>query len=130
MSHHCLYDFFASLSVPDEPWQEIMMDFIVELPPNKHKSNVYDSILVMMNQYIKMIQYLSTNAIIKSHELNDLLMKEVFFCGSDASMSIISDRDSVFISDYWSELCYHMKIKQQLSTIFHLQTNDQTEQQN
>ena len=88
------------------------MDFIVGLPPNKHKGNVYDSILVMMDQYIKMIQYLSTNAIIKFHKLGDLLMEEVVLCDSDASMGIVSDRDSVFISDYWSELCYYMKIKQ------------------
>ena len=47
-----------------------------------------------------MIQYLSINAIIKFHKLGNLLMKEVFFYDSDASMSIISDRDFIFISDY------------------------------
>ena len=76
------------------------MDFIVELLPSRHKSNVYDSILMMVNQYIKMIQYLSTNVTIKFYELDDLLMKEIFLCGSDTFMSIVSDRDSVFISDY------------------------------
>ena len=88
------------------------MDFIVELPFSKHKGNVYDSILMVMDWYIKMIQYLSINAIIKFHELGDLLMEEVFLCDSDAPMGIVSDRGPVFISDYWSELCYHMKIKQ------------------
>ena len=57
-------------------------------------------------------------------------MEEIFLCGSGTPMGIISDRGPVFISDYWSELCYHMKIKQQLSTAFHPQTDDQTEQQN
>ena len=106
------------------------MDFIVKLPPSKHKGNVYDSILMMMNQYTKMIWYLSTNVTIKSHKLGDLLMEKVFLHNPDTSMSIVSDRGSVFISDYWSELCYHMKIKQWLSTAFHSQTDDQTEQQN
>ena len=103
------------------------MDFIVELLPSKHKSNVYDSILVMVNQYIKMVWYLSTNAIIKSYKLDDLLIKEVFFYDSDAFMGIISDRGPVFINDYWSELCYYMKIKQWLSTAFHSQTDNQME---
>ena len=76
------------------------MDFIVELPFSKHKSNVYDSILVVMDWYIKMVQYLSINAIIKFYELNDLLMKEVFLHDSDTSIGIVSNRDSVFISDY------------------------------
>ena len=129
-SHHHPYSSLASLPVPDEPWQEITMDFIVELPPSKHKGNVYNSILVMVNWYTKMVQYLPTNAIIKSHKLGDLLMEEVFLHDSDASMGIVSDRGSVFTSDYWSELCYYMKIKQQLSTAFHSQTDDQTEQQN
>ena len=128
MSHHHLYNFFALLPVSDESWQEIMMDFIIKLLPSKHKSNVYNFILVMMNWYIKMIWYLLINIIIKFHKLSDLLMEEIFFCGSDALMGIISDRDSVFISDYWSELCYHMKIKQWLNTTFHPQTDDQTEQ--
>ena len=33
-SRHCPYGSLASLPVPDGPWQEIMMDFIVGLPPN------------------------------------------------------------------------------------------------
>ena len=84
----------------------------------------------MMNWYIKMIQYLSTNATIKSYKLGDLLMKEIFFHDSGTFMGIVSDRGSVFISDYWSELCYYMKIKQWLNTVFHPQTDSQMKQQN
>ena len=127
---YCFYDSLALLPVSDELWQEIMMDFIVELPSSKHKGNVYNSILMMVNQYIKMVWYLSINAIIKFHKLGDLLIEEVFLYDSDTSMNIISDRDSVFINNYWLELYYHMKIKQQLSTVFHSQIDDQTEQQN
>ena len=130
MLYYCLYGSLALLPVPDGLWQEIIMDFIVGLPPSRHKGNVYDSILMMVDQYTKMVWYLSTNVIIKFHELGDLLIKEVFLCGSDTFMGIVSDRDPVFISDYWSELCYYMKIKQQLSTAFHLQTDDQMKQQN
>ena len=129
-SHHHLYSFLASLLVSNRLWQKITMNFIVRLLPNKYKDNVYNFILMMINWYIKMVWYLSTNVTIKFYKLSDLLMKEVFLCDPDTFMSIVSDRDSVFISDYWSELCYHMKIKQQLSTVFHSQTNDQTEQQN
>ena len=99
-SYHHLYGSLALLPVPDELWQEITMDFIVGLPLSRHKGNVYNSILMMVNQYTKMVQYLSTNAIIKFHKLDDLLMKKVFFCGSDAPINIISDRNSVFISNY------------------------------
>ena len=76
------------------------MNFIVELLSSKYKGNVYDFILVMVNQYIKMIQYLLINIIIKSYKLDDFLMKKVFFYGLNTLMSIILNRDSVFISDY------------------------------
>ena len=44
--------------------------------------------------------------------------------------SIVSDRGSVFTAKFWSSLCYHLKIKQKLSTAFHPQTDGQTERQN
>ena len=107
-----LYGFLSSLPVPDRLWQEITMDFIVKLPLSKHKSNIYNSVLMMMNWYIKMIWYLSINVIIKFYKLNDLLIKKIFFYNSDTFIDIILNKNSVFISDYWSELCYHIKIKQ------------------
>ena len=44
--------------------------------------------------------------------------------------SIISNPGSVFISKFWSLLCYFLDIKQRLSTVFHPQTDGQTEKQN
>lgn len=44
--------------------------------------------------------------------------------------SIVSDRGSLFTSKFWSALCFHLKIKQRLSTAFHPQTDGQTERQN
>ncbi len=37
--------------------------------------------------------------------------------------SIVSDCGSVFTSKFWSSLCYFIRIKQKLSTVFHPQTN-------
>ena len=48
----------------------------------------------------------------------------------DLPDSIVSDRGSLFISKFWSLLCYFLDIKWKLSTAFHPQTNDQTKQQN
>ena len=44
--------------------------------------------------------------------------------------SIVTDRGSLFTSNFWSSLCYYMKIKRRLSTAFHPQTDGQTERQN
>ena len=44
--------------------------------------------------------------------------------------SIITDRDSLFTSKFWSSLCNFLGIKRKLSTAFHPQTNGQKERQN
>ena len=44
--------------------------------------------------------------------------------------SIVSDWDIVFMSKFWSSLCYFLRIKRRLSTAFYPQTNSQTKKQN
>lgn len=40
--------------------------------------------------------------------------------------SIVGDTSSIFISKFWSLLCYFLSIKHKLSTAFFLQTDNQT----
>jgi transposase InsO family protein len=44
--------------------------------------------------------------------------------------TLVSDRGSVFTSQFWSDICYHLKINYRLSTAFYPQTDGQTERQN
>ncbi len=44
--------------------------------------------------------------------------------------SIVTDSGLLFISKFWSLLCYFLGIKRKLSTAFHPQTDGQTERQN
>ena len=44
----------APLELPKEPWTDIAMDFIVGLPPSKHRRQVYDAVLVVVDRYSKM----------------------------------------------------------------------------
>ena len=44
--------------------------------------------------------------------------------------SIITDRGLLFISKFWSLLCYFLRIKKKLFTAFYFQTNSQTKGQN
>ena len=44
--------------------------------------------------------------------------------------SIMTDKSLLFISKFWSLLCYFFGIKQRLSTVFHPQTDGQTKRQN
>ena len=44
--------------------------------------------------------------------------------------SIITNQDSLFISKFWSLLCYLLEIKKKLSITFHPQTDGQIKRQN
>jgi hypothetical protein len=48
----------------------------------------------------------------------------------DASKDVISNREFVFMSASWTNICYHMKMKKRLSIVFHSQIDEQTERQN
>jgi transposase InsO family protein len=43
---------------------------------------------------------------------------------------LLSDRGSTFTSQFWSDICFHLKVDHRLSTAFHPQTDGQTERQN
>jgi hypothetical protein len=48
----------------------------------------------------------------------------------DASKNVVSNKEFVFTSAYWTDICYHMKMKRRLNIVFHSQIDDQTERQN
>ena len=43
---------------------------------------------------------------------------------------IVTDRSSVFTSEYWSDFAFEARVKLRLSTAFHPQTDGQTERSN
>jgi hypothetical protein len=46
------------------------------------------------------------------------------------SKFIIFDKNSLFTFNFWSNFCYHLRIKIRLNIVFHFQTDEQTERQN
>ena len=126
---HRPYGELQSLPVPEGPWKELTMDFITDLPPSKRKGIVYDSILVILDRYTKMVKYIPVQKTINAVELAELFMEQIVtqFGLPDG---IVSDRGSVFTSEFWSSVCYHLSVRRRLSTAFHPQTDGQTERQN
>ena len=125
---HKPYGQLSSLPHPKGPWAEIAMDFITDLPPSMRRGCVYDAILVIVDRYSKMVMYVPTNKTVNAPELADIFLDVITRHGSPEG--VVSDRGSVFTSAFWSEICYHLKIKRRLSTAFHPQTDGQTERQN
>src|SRR6266567_6028589 len=106
------------------------MDFIMDFLLFKDKQKqIYNLVLIFINRFLKYIQYLPINKTINTQMLTNLI-KEKYFLKVDQPHSIITNRGSTFISQYWSDLCFYLKIDHYYSMAFHPQTNRQTERQN
>jgi hypothetical protein len=109
-----------------QPFETIMMDLIVKLP----KSNGYDSILTITDHdCTKGIILIPCLESMTAKELAMEYKQKVFpFVGIPSK--IISDRDTRFTSHFAKEVCAQLKIKQNISTAYHPQTNGQSEKMN
>jgi hypothetical protein len=105
------------------------MNFITNFLLNKRSNNVYDFVLVIINRYIKMTFYIFVTKKITIVELAEIIFDHVMF-KYDVSKNVFSNREFVFTNAYWTNICYHMKMKRRLNIVFHSQTNEQIERQN
>ena len=129
VSRHCLYSEMQVLLQSERLWQKVTMNFITDLSLSKCRDCIYNAILVIVNCYIKITQYIFTVKTVTAVQLTDLFYEKIVCC-FETLREVMSDQDSVFTSVFWSDLCYHMKMKCRLSTVFHSQTDEQTECQN
>jgi len=128
--HHKPYGEMQLLPIPSRPWESISMDMIIELPPSTDAdSKAYNAILVVVDHFTKMAKYFPVRTTITAADLAKLFHQHIV-CSFGTPSSIVTDHGSLFTSQYWSSLCFHMKARRKLSTTFHPQTDGQTERQN
>jgi len=107
------------------PWQSIAMDFTTDLPT----SDGYDSILVLIDRLTKMSHFIACRKNLNARGLADLMTKEIFRLHG-IPKDIISDRGTLFTSEFWKQYMKEMEVERKLSTAFHPQTDGQTERTN
>ena len=106
------------------------MDFLTSLPVLiDWKGDSYNSILVIINQLTKMVDYKLVKITLDALGLAKVTL-DVIICHHGLPDSIVTNRSSFFTSKFWSLFCYFLDIKQRLSTAFHPQTDGRTERQN
>ena len=127
---HKPWGLLSPLPVPDTAWRHFSLDFVTDLPVSKDaRGNEYDSILVLIDRFSKYVRYFPVTKTITAQRLAELLLEQCFLPQGPPD-TLLSDRGSVFTSQFWSDICYHLKIVHRLSTAFHPQTDGQTERQN
>ena len=99
------------------------MDFIVPLPRTKQK---YDGILNVVDRLSKMIRLIPITKDIDAPGVARLFRDNIYR-HHGLPQKIISDRDSLFISNFWKTLFKLLGTKIAPSTAYHPQTDGQTE---
>ena len=118
------------LPVPTHRWKDLSMDFVTGLSISTDwKGDSYDSILVIVDWLTKIVHYKPVKVTINAPGLAEVIINVVVRHHGLLDL-IVTFRESLFTSKFWSLLCYFLSIKRRLSTAFHPQTNGQTERQN
>ncbi|XP_047173484.1 uncharacterized protein LOC124841282 [Vigna umbellata] len=110
------------LPIPNAIWEEVSMDFIVKLP----KSQGYDVVLVVVDRLSKYGHFIPLKHPYSARTIAEVFVKEIVRLHA-VPMSIVSDKDPLFLSIFWKELFKMQGTQLQMSIAYHLESDGQTE---
>jgi hypothetical protein len=106
------------LPVPPEAWHTIGLDFIEGLP----LSNKFDTILVVVDKMTKYGHFIPLKHPFTAASMAQAYMDNVYHLHSMPKV-LISDRDKVFISQFWQQLFRLADTTLNMSSSYHPQTD-------
>jgi hypothetical protein len=113
------------LPIPDACGDSVTLDFIGPLPLDEG----HDCIFTITDRLHSDIRIIPTSTKITASELATIFFNE-WYCENGLPLEIISDRDKLFTSKFWTALHALTGVKLKLSTSFHPQTDGASERTN
>ncbi|KAD6119070.1 hypothetical protein E3N88_10341 [Mikania micrantha] len=121
--HQKPYGYVQPLEVLEWKWEHITMDFITKLPLTTKR---HDAIWVIVDRLTKSAHFLPIRETYTSEKLSELFVKEII-TRHGVPVSIVSDRDTRFVSRFWKQFHESMGTRLNISTAYHPQTDGQSE---
>ncbi|GJV26777.1 putative reverse transcriptase domain-containing protein [Tanacetum coccineum] len=113
----------VQLDIPQWKWDNITMDFVTKLPKS---SQGYDTIWVIVDRLTKSAIFVPMRETDPMDKLARMYLKEVV-TRHGIPLLIICDRDPRFASNFWRSLQNALGTSLDMSTVYHPQTDGQSE---
>ncbi|KAI5954409.1 hypothetical protein KGF54_002184 [Candida jiufengensis] len=123
--NHSQFGLLQSLPDPTERWSSISMDFVGGFPMVDNK----DYILVIVDRFTKRAHFIPCAKTITAKQTARLFVETIFKLHGLPD-EIISDNDVRFTSNFWLDFFSELKVLLKFSTVYHPQTDGQTERTN
>jgi hypothetical protein len=114
------------LPIPLQRWKDLSVDMV---GPVQKTSRGFDMIMVVVDRLSKDRHYIPCVSTMGAYELGKLFVRDVWKLHG-LPESIISDRGTLFVSEFWKAVCHRLQIRIDLSTAYHYETDGQTENAN
>ncbi|KAL4583040.1 hypothetical protein LXL04_007604 [Taraxacum kok-saghyz] len=119
---HKPYGLLQALPIPAYTWSDITMDFITHLPPSNGKTAIW----VIVDRLSKAAHFIALPTHYTAITLAPIFLKDIYRLHGLPN-SIVSDRDPLFLSQFWTQLFKQLGTKLKHSSAYHPQTDGQSE---
>ncbi len=112
------YGLLRPLNPPTYPWEIIGIDFMDFLPESKNWDGMFDMLTVIVDHLTGMVHLVPGRMNYKAKDVAELVFEEVYKLHG-LPKGIVSDRDSLFTSLFWTHLHRLIGTKLKMSSAYH-----------